>query len=88
LSIYSEVKDVLIQTLRYRSVVAKLSRSDFYKLQMISEAINENVDVEYEVTPDLIAAKVLETFIQESFEDSTNRIVKRVIPEARIRKRH
>lgn len=75
--------DFFVQSFKYRNVMCRLSRSDHYKLRMICEAINENVDAEYEITPEMIGTRVLETFIRESFEDSTNRIVKRVIPEVR-----
>jgi hypothetical protein len=53
---------------------------------MICEAINKNVDSEYEVTPDIIGTRVLETFIHESFEDSTNRLLKKILPEVRIKR--
>ncbi|WP_141505080.1 hypothetical protein [Paenibacillus luteus] len=79
-------KDMFIESLKHRTVMSRLSRSDYYKLKMICEAINENVDADHEVTPEIIGTRVLETFIRESFQDSTNRIVKKVIPEARKRK--
>jgi hypothetical protein len=50
---------------------------------MICEAINEKVDIEYEVTPDMIATRVLEKFIEQSFEDSTNKLVNQIIPDVR-----
>lgn len=75
--------DYFVQSLKYRNVMCRLSRSNHYKLKMICEAINENVDVEYQVTPEMIGTRVLETFIHDAFQDSTNRIVKRVIPEVR-----
>lgn len=67
--------------------MSKLTRSEYYQLQMICEAINEKIDAEYEVTPDMIATKVLKTFISESFEDSTKKIVKQIIPEMRMRRK-
>lgn len=79
-------KDLLLQSLQHRTVVVKLTRSDYYKLQMICEAVNEHVALDEELTPDLIATRVLETFILQSFEDSTSRIVKGIVPEVRKRR--
>lgn len=87
MGVWQAAKEMFVESLRHRSVFSKLSRSDYYKLQMLCEAINKNVDADYEVTPDMIATRVLETFIQESFEDSTNRLVKKILPEARIKRR-
>jgi hypothetical protein len=79
----SFIKDIIVESFRNRIVNIKLSRSDYYKLLMICEAINEKVDVEYEVTPDMIATRVLEKFIEQSFEDSTNKLVNQIIPDVR-----
>jgi hypothetical protein len=79
----SFLKDIIVESFRNRIVNIKLSRSDYYKLLMICEAINEKVDVEYEVTPDMIASRVLEKFIEQSFEDSTNKLVNQIIPDVR-----
>jgi hypothetical protein len=79
----SFIKDIIVESFRNRIVNIKLSRSDYYKLLMICEAINEKVDVEYEVTPDMIASRVLEKFIEQSFEDSTNKLVNQIIPDVR-----
>jgi hypothetical protein len=79
----SFIKDIIVESFRNRIVNIKLSRSDYYKLLMICEAINEKVDIEYEVTPDMIASRVLEKFIEQSFEDSTNKLVNQIIPDVR-----
>ncbi|MBW5449350.1 hypothetical protein GE107_25315 [Cohnella sp. CFH 77786] len=83
---FALLKEIFVQSLKHRTVVLRLSRSDYYKLQMICEALNETVPAEHEVNPEIIGTRVLETFIRESFQDSTNRIVKQVIPEARKRR--
>lgn len=84
--IFALLKDVFVDSLKYRMLVLRLSRHDYHKLQMICETLNANVDEEYEVNPEIIGTRVLETFIHESFQDSTKRIVNKVVPEARLRK--
>lgn len=79
--------DLWNETFKHRNVILTIARSDYYKLKMICEAVNENVPSDYELTPDLICTRVLETFIQESFEDSTDKIMKQIMPNARRRKR-
>jgi len=83
---FALLKEMFVQSLKYRTVMLRLTRSDYYKLQMICEALNETVPAEHEVNPEIIGTRVMETFIRESFQDSTNRIVKHVIPEARKHK--
>lgn len=80
------LKDIFVQSLKNRTVIFQLSRSDYFKLQMICDSLNEKLSTEHEITPDMIATRVVETFIQDSFEDSTNRIVKKVLPDSRNRK--
>lgn len=78
----STIKKVISEYLKNKDVITTLSRSDYHKLKMLCEAINESIHViEYEVTVDLIVTRVIETFIQDHFEDSTTRIVKRILPD-------
>lgn len=81
------IRDMIDPFLRSRSLVIGLSRSDYYKLQMIADDLNELADGEYEFTPELIASRVMKTFIDEAYRDSTKRIVKAILPEARVRRR-
>lgn len=81
------LEHMVSQLFKNKTILTTISRSDFYKLQMICEAVNQNVNADDELTPDIIATRVLETFIREAFEDSTNRIVRQILPEARGRRR-
>jgi hypothetical protein len=77
------------QLIKYRSVLCKLSRSDYYKLEMICDDVNKRIsNPEQHITPDIIATEVLCTFIDDSYADSTKRIVNLIMPELRyIRRR-
>ncbi|WP_101809525.1 hypothetical protein [Paenibacillus pasadenensis] len=82
------IRDLWNETVRFRTVTATLPRSEYYKLQLICDSINDHTDVEYEVTPDMIAERVLQTFISEAYEDGTSRLIRRLLPEvSRQRKR-
>lgn len=74
--------------LQYRSLLIGLKRNDFQKLQMIADDLNEHVNGEYEFTPEIIASRVMKTFIDEAYADSTKRIVKAILPETAAMRRH
>lgn len=75
--------------LQYRSLLIGLKRNDYNKLQMIADDLNEHVKGEFEFTPEIIASRVMKTFIDEAYADSTKRIVKAILPEASAaRRRH
>lgn len=76
------IKDIIKDSFKTRYVNCKLSRSDYYKLVVICEAINDRVDADYEVTPEMIGTLVLQKWIDQSFEESTNKLLKQIVPEA------
>lgn len=78
----SLIRDFLDPYLKYRSLVIGLKRNDFQKLQMIADDLNDQVQGEYEFTPEIIASRVMKTFIDQAYADSTRRIVKAILPEA------
>ncbi|MDQ6422666.1 hypothetical protein RB620_24845 [Paenibacillus sp. LHD-117] len=82
-----DIKQIFGSMFKTRTVLIPVSRSDYYKLQMICEGVNQSVDADDELTPDIIAGRVLSTFIREAYEDSTNRIVHQIVPEARYHRR-
>ncbi|WP_145950123.1 hypothetical protein [Paenibacillus sp. Y412MC10] len=65
----------------------RMSRHSHYQLQLICDAINSRLDEEYELTPEMITSRVMETFVEEAFADSTNRIVDSILPEMKKKKR-
>lgn len=71
------------ETAKYRTITYRISRSGHYHLQMICDAINKKVDIEYELTPEMITTRVMETFVEEAFSDSTNKIISSIVPELR-----
>ncbi|CAM4043936.1 hypothetical protein L1N85_19560 [Paenibacillus alkaliterrae] len=77
----SLIRNFIDPYLRYRSLVIGLKRNDFQKLQMIADDLNEVQD-EYVFTPEIIASRVMKTFIDQAYADSTKRIVKAILPEA------
>lgn len=66
-----------------RVAVVTLSRSDHYKLMMLAEDLTNHPDTKYEIDVDYLATRVVKTFIQEAYGDSTDKLVKRVIPDIR-----
>ncbi|MDN4106659.1 hypothetical protein [Paenibacillus polymyxa] len=76
------------ETWRYRVITFRISRVSHYQLQMICDAINKRVNTEYEITPEMITSRVMETFIEEAFSDSTNRIAECIVPELKRKRRH
>ncbi|KRE25866.1 hypothetical protein [Paenibacillus sp. Soil522] len=70
------LRNIIEPYMRYRSLIIGLKRNDYQKLQMIADDLNEHVQGEYEFTPELIASRVMKTFIDEAYSDSTKRIVK------------
>jgi flagellar basal body P-ring protein FlgI len=74
--------------IKRKTLVISLKRSDYYKLQMIADDINEHSgDEDYVFTPEVIANQVMKTFIDEAYQDSTRRIVKAILPEVHKRRR-
>lgn len=71
---------------KYRLISFRIKRHSHYQLQMICDAINEKIDVEYEITPEMLSSRVMQTFIDEAFSDSTSRIVDAIVPELRIQR--
>lgn len=59
----------------------QLSRSDYYKLQMVSDDLNKADEMPYRMTPEILATKVVRTFIREAYRDSTKRITQKLLPE-------
>lgn len=80
----SLIRKIIEPYLMYRSLLIGLKRNDFAKLQMIADDLNDHVQGEYEFTPEIIASRVMKTFIDEAYADSTRRIVKAILPEARV----
>ncbi|GAA0853900.1 hypothetical protein ABER99_20075 [Paenibacillus glucanolyticus] len=72
---------------KYKEVTYRMHRHRYYQLQMICDAINERIDVDYELTPEVITSRVMETFCEEAFSDSTNRIVAAIVPELKKKRR-
>ncbi|MFX3643554.1 MAG: hypothetical protein ACE3L7_33685 [Candidatus Pristimantibacillus sp.] len=73
---------------KYRLISFRIKRHSHYQLQMICDAINEKIDVEYEITPEMLSSRVMQTFIEEAFSDSTSRIVDAIVPELRTKRSH
>lgn len=71
---------------KYRLISFRIKRHSHYQLQMICDAINEKIDVEYEITPEMLSSRVMQTFIEEAFSDSTSRIVDAIVPELKTKR--
>lgn len=81
------VREWVKENTKFRVISFRMRRHSYYQLQLICDAINERVDVEYELTPDMITSRVMETFVEEAFSDSTNRIVDAIVPELKKKRR-
>ncbi|QAY67296.1 hypothetical protein [Paenibacillus protaetiae] len=77
MGIFSEFIDPY---LKYRSLVIGLKRAEYQKLQKIADALNDHMDEDL-FTPENIASRVVKTFIDEAYADSTKRIVQAIVPE-------
>jgi hypothetical protein len=73
--------DYITQQSKNRSLLVQLTRSDHYKLQMICDDLNENVEMDFEITPEFIASKILKTFIDQSYNDATQKMTRCLMPE-------
>lgn len=78
-------RDFIDPYLKLRSLMVTLKRNDYAKLQMIADDLNEYSE-EFEFTPEILAARVIKTFIDEAYSDTTKQIVEAVLPEATVRR--
>jgi transcriptional regulatory protein LevR len=81
LNIASSLLSMAEHSLKRKSLLVYLSRNDYYRLQMLADDLNEHLDTDVEITPEIIASRVLEVFIDQAYEDSVKKIAKRLIPE-------
>jgi hypothetical protein len=73
--------DLLQESKRTKTYHIKLSRSDSYRFKLICEAMNKTLKPDYVITTEMLATRILETFIEDAYEDSTNKMAKRLLSE-------
>lgn len=73
--------DLFQQSRKTKTILVKLSRADHYRYTLICEALKKSLKNEYEITPEMLATRILETFIEEAYEDSTHKMAKRLLSD-------
>ncbi|MBL4952163.1 hypothetical protein JK635_08050 [Neobacillus sp. YIM B02564] len=64
-----------------RTMVVKLSRSDHHKLQLIADDLNEYVQSNFDITPEFVATRVLEVFVEQAYGDSVKKVTRRIMSD-------
>ncbi|WCK53813.1 hypothetical protein PP175_21220 [Aneurinibacillus sp. Ricciae_BoGa-3] len=73
--------DLFQESRKTKSLLVKLSRADYYRYTLICESMNKSLNNEYDITPEMLATRILETFIEDAYEDSTNKMAKRLLSD-------
>lgn len=81
LGLASALINVAEQSIKRKSMLIYLGRSDYYKLKMLADDLNEQLDFEEELTPEIIATRVIEVFIEETFDGNVKKVAKRLVPD-------
>ncbi|MFE8701000.1 hypothetical protein ACFYKX_10260 [Cytobacillus sp. FJAT-54145] len=79
--LFEDVADFMEYRRKHKTILVKMSRSSHYKLQLICDDLNEHVEDDFKVTPELLAARVLDVFVNQAFDDNVKKLAKQLLPD-------